>query len=133
MIAIAQARRASMPRLNQALTATSERVIQPSVPEWTWVSSWSWLNSTRSRPLRIPIPIVTRNTAIATKNSARTWRAQPPIPPAMPIDVIVVRPPSPPATTPAPPPRILASRSGVVGAISQPGAPSPPGTGYLRG
>jgi hypothetical protein len=55
-----------MPRANQALAATSDRVIQPSVPEWTWVSSWSWLNSTMSSPLRSPIPIVTRKTAIAT-------------------------------------------------------------------
>ena len=58
---------ASMPRASQAAAATIERLIQPSVPEWTCVRSWSWLNSTRSSPLRMPMTIVTMKTAIATR------------------------------------------------------------------
>ena len=65
-----------MPRANQAAAATIDRVIQPSVPEWTWVRIWSWLKAMTSAPLRIPIVIVTRKTAIAVRYRPRTRRGQ---------------------------------------------------------
>ena len=67
----AQARIRSPLRASQKAVATTAMVIQPSVPEWTWVRSVlrisGGLKSTRSRPLTIPIPTVTRNIAIATE------------------------------------------------------------------
>jgi hypothetical protein len=65
-----------MPRAYQVAAARIVSVIQPSVPEWTWVRIWLWSNSTASLPFRIPMTIVTRKTAIAVRYKPRTRRGQ---------------------------------------------------------
>jgi len=66
-MASASINRRSAARNSRKVVATIVSVSHPTVPEWTWVRIALRSKSTASAPLRMPMRIVTRNTAIATR------------------------------------------------------------------